>query len=373
MARLYYLKTGSGEYSPLRHKNIIFLLFTGIIVYTCTVDAVTVSNIFLILIYIYLLVLLKSKNTITDSEVYDDYEELFCIETLEDRNEIIRKISKEIGIENQKLSSYKAPLFWKNKHSNKIAIFIKEMNNQQETENNRDIIATLTHDLKTPAVAQIRAIELLLKGNFGEITDTQRSFLNEILNSCHNMLDMLMNMLWLYKFDNSKVAVNTSSFDVNEIIKDVFTENKLMLDENQNVFEQNNRTAKIHIVADKLHIKRVIFNLLINAVTHSKKGSTIFIETKIESNNFIFKVINEGEYLSDDILKCIFDKKKVFTQKRNGLSTGLGLYLSNSLLKLNGGKIIYNSTPEGINTFGFRLELSQNKITVDDNSVSLIK
>lgn len=373
MARLYYFKTSSGEYSPLRHKSIIFLLFTGIIVYTCTVSAVTVSNIFLILIYIYLLVLLKAKNTINNSEFYNDYEELICIETKADKDEIIKKISNEIGIEQQKYSSYKAPLFWKDRSSNKIAIFIKEMNNQQETENNKDIIATLTHDLKTPAIAQIRAIELLLKGNFGEITETQRNFLNEILNSCHNMLDMLMNMLWLYKFDNSKVAVNTSSFDVNELIKDVFTENKLMLDENQNVFEQNNRTAKIHIVADKLHIKRVIFNLLINAVTHSKNGSAIFIETKIENNNFIFKVINEGEYLSEDILKCIFDKKKVFTQKRNGLSTGLGLYLSNSLLKLNKGTILYNSTPEGINTFGFKLELSQNKIPTDESSVSLIK
>lgn len=253
---------------------------------------------------------------------------------------------------------------------NNIAEHIGKIESDSVCEvNNQNIIATLTHDLKTPAVAQIRAIELLLKGNLGEINETQRSFLTDILSSCNNMLDMLVNMLWLYKFDNKRIAVNFSSFNINELIFDILNENKLVLNSKNHVFEQNNKTAKIHIVADKMHIKRIIFNLLINAVTHSCEKSKIKIETSVQNNNFIFKVINKGEYLDSEQLNCIFDKNKVFTQKSDGLSTGLGLYLSNSLLELNGGKILYSSNPNGENTFGFTIQLFPQKISEIDKTV----
>ena len=173
---------------------------------------------------------------------------------------------------------------------------------------------------------------------------------------------MLINMLWLYKFDNKRVAVNISSFDVNDLIRDIFNENKLILNIKNSKFEQNNKTAKIHLLADKMHIKRIISNILINAVNHSKENSTIFIETKIEDNKFIFQVTNEGNYLSQELLECLFNKDKIFSQKCEGLSTGLGLYLSNSLLELNGGKFIYNSSPNGFNTFGFTINFYPQKI-----------
>lgn len=261
-----------------------------------------------------------------------------------------------------KCTIYKTPIYDSNKKVREIAVFVKNINVQDcNSENNQNIIATLTHDLKTPAVAQIRALELLLKGNLGEINDSQRSFLTDILNSCNNMLDMVINMLWLYKFDNKKVAVNVSSFNVNDLIKDILNENKLTLNSHNHKFEQNNKTAQIHIVADKMHIKRIMCNLIMNAVSHSKENSKIFIETSVENNSFVFKVKNQGEFLSDDKLECIFDKNKVFCQKSDGLSTGLGLYLSNSLLELNGGKFLYNSSPEGFNTFGFTINLCPEK------------
>lgn len=240
-----------------------------------------------------------------------------------------------------------------------IIIFLKRRYKIENYKNkNSNIIAAITHDLKTPAVAQIRALELLLKGNFGEITEIQRSFLNDILGSCNTMLDMLINMLWLYKFDNKIVALNISSFCINDLINEIFNENKLILSSGKHHFEYNYKTMKVFITADRMHIKRIISNLLINAVNHSKEDTTISIETYIENDLFIFKIKNKGNFLSEDLLKCIFDKNKIFTQKSDGLSTGLGLYLSNSLLELNGGKILYKSEETGINTFGFTIHLN---------------
>ncbi len=238
-----------------------------------------------------------------------------------------------------------------------LILFKKSKKENSFASQNNNIIAALTHDLKNPAIAQIRAIELLLKGNYGYIPESQRSFLTDILNSCNTMLDMLVNMLWLYKFDNKKVAVNICSFCINELIQEIFKENKLMLTSKNQIFKQNYQTAKIYILADKMHIKRIISNLLTNAVNHSKDNTTIRLESQIRDNCFIFKVTNEGNSLSKKDLECIFDKEKVFNQKNNGLSTGLGLYLSNSLLKLNGGEFFYSSEQKGKNTFGFKINI----------------
>lgn len=247
-----------------------------------------------------------------------------------------------------------------------IYLFLRRQSNNKKQNNN--IIAAVTHDLKNPAIAQIRAIELLLRGNFGEISDCQRNYLNDILNSCNNMLDMLVNMLWLYKFDNKIIAINISSFCINELIQEIFRENKLVLLSRKHIFKQNYNTAKIFVTADRMHIKRIISNLLMNAVNHSKEGTIIRIESYIKDKKFIFKVNNEGKNLNEELLKCIFDKSKAFTQKNDGLSTGLGLYLSNALLELNGGKILYSSNDEGINSFGFTFNLEKTmkkeKVTV---------
>lgn len=413
----------------MKNKIIFLFLTAGIIIYTFTVGTSSVSNIFLILIYIYLLSIIKSneKRWKNNSQNKDDLlniinnipipaflkdldnniiaanKECFNLVNCENNEDyktlknminnsldkdIINQEEKELilnkkpytvertltqGKISRKYQVYKSAICNRNKIEH-IAVFFKITEPEDKnTESNKDIIATLTHDLKTPAVAQIRAIELLLNGNFGEINDNQRSFLNDILGSCNNMLDMLINMLWLYKFDNKRVAINLTSFDINELIKEIFNENKLILDVKNYKFAQNNKTAKIHILADKMHIKRIISNLLINAVNHSKENSTIYIETNIENNNFIFKVTNQGNHLSEDFLKCIIDKDTIFNQKCDGLSTGLGLYLSNSLLKLNGGKFIYNSQPNGENTFGFMLNLCPNKYNEERNQITTIK
>lgn len=413
----------------MKNKIIFLFLFAGVIIYTLTIGTNIVSSIFLILIYIYLISIIKQNDKKSSIELKNheelvniinnvpiaaflkdlnnniiaankDFFKLLNIKENSDYKQISKKIysgldKNEITFEDYNIVKnaktincersiktenitkhykiYKTPIISDNGEIKIIAVFIKNVENNPDSssESNKNIIATLTHDLKTPAVAQIRAIELLLKGNFGEINETQRSFLNDILNSCNNMLDMLVNMLWLYKFDNKRVAVNISSFDVNELIKDVFSENKLLLNSNNRTFKQNNKTAKIHILADKMHIKRIICNLLVNAISHSKDNSTIYIETYVQNNTFTFKVTNEGEYLPDELLKCIFDKNKVFSQKSEGLSTGLGLYLSNSLLELNGGKFLYSSNPNGQNTFGFTLQLYPEKHQVKNPTISI--
>ena len=70
-------------------------------------------------------------------------------------------------------------------------------------------VASLSHDLKNPTIAQIRAIELFLKGNFGQIQPQQREILEMLLDSCKYMNAMLCSVLTTYR--NEKGTINLAS------------------------------------------------------------------------------------------------------------------------------------------------------------------
>lgn len=237
--------------------------------------------------------------------------------------------------------------------------------------NNNQIIAAITHDLKNPVIANIRAIELLLNGVFGNIDDNQKSILNDLLNSNNNILNMLINLLWLYKFDNTKLAINTSVFCFKAVLDEIFKDNKLILNSKYQSFKKLFRAKNTVIEADKMHIKRIINNILMNAILHGKEFSEIFIELYNEENKLIFLVKNQGNYISKEKLNSLFIKEQVFNQTSDCLSTGLGLYLSNSLLKLNGGEFIYKSTPDKLNTFGFSIPISNYSLPITEENKTL--
>lgn len=397
----------------MKYKLTFLFLISGIIIYALTIAANSVSNFILLAMCICMLIMIRKNswlfpvfpenkeelhriiNTIPLPIFIKDVEnnifaanleffKLFKISPNTSYEEITKRIytllnTEEINKEEAKLKKNittiscerflrkdnkiikyninKTGIYDRHKNLKSIMVFIKDCELNTQNCNNQDIIATLTHDLKTPAVAQIRGIELLLNGYFGEINDRQRNFLTDIWQSGNYMLSMLMDMLWLYKFDNKKIVINTISFNVNDLIKEILKENKLTLNIKNSSFVQKNKTAKIHILADKSHIKRIIHNILMNAVTHSRENSVIYIDTDIKSNEFVFQVTNQGKYIPQKLLNCMFDRNSIFNQKCEGLSTGLGLYLSNSLLELNGGKFICESTKEGKNTFGFVIKL----------------
>lgn len=246
--------------------------------------------------------------------------------------------------------------------------FSKSIENYNQ---NSNYTAAITHDLKTPTIANIRALELLLNGKFGVIAENQKSFLNDILHSNYIMLDMLMNMLWLYKFDNNKIAINKSCFSVNELINDILRENNLLLKSKSHVLNRMLDTKNSYIYADKMQIKRIIFNLLTNAINHSYENTTITIKTQVERNQLNFRIISFGKFIQSDIMNNAENRDNVFKEKSDCLSTGLGLYLANSMLKLNKAEFIYNSTPEGKNTFGFTINSVKSLKASENNGVSV--
>lgn len=72
--------------------------------------------------------------------------------------------------------------------------------------------------MKTPTLAQIRSLELLLSGQFGDFNEAQSEMLALTLDSCKYMYEMLYTLLASYKFENGEVVLNYTNFDLMPVV-----------------------------------------------------------------------------------------------------------------------------------------------------------
>ena len=240
----------------------------------------------------------------------------------------------------------------------KLMEFQSGIYQNQIKKNNREMFfATLVHDLKTPANAQIHSIELLLAGKFGNLNDSQRQILKETLYSEKYMSEIISNILTSYKYDYDKVKLDKSVFNIVKLTNDVCnTLAQLAAEQNLNI-SLLNYEKQIDIFADKLKIQRVITNLISNAIKYSKKNSEIKITLEATDGNINFSVINKSFYIPKYKLAKVFDKFSGYKESGlNSASTGLGLYLSKKIIELHGGRIYAESFTEGTCIFGFNLK-----------------
>lgn len=267
----------------------------------------------------------------------------------------------------------KAPVL--NKHHEVISIVVVVENidaDKELEEKKRTFIATMTHDLKTPTLAQINALDLLLKDCFGEITKSQREILNQIKGSCKYMSNLIFAILDTYLYDNGSIKIKFDNFNIETLINET-------VEEISNLLRDKGQTVKIHstlasniITADKFQIKRVVLNLLSNANNHGYNDSEIEIYLRDTEDSFgiKFDVTNKSKYISDDVIEDIFAKyKKVKNAKFKKTSTGLGLYLSKQIIDAHNGEIHASSNRDTeTSTFGFSIpkEPAEDLLVVDN-------
>lgn len=170
-------------------------------------------------------------------------------------------------------------------------------------------------------------------------------------------MDMVMTVLDTYKLDSGNIKFSFKEFNIVNNLKDVCFEFTRLLDKSEEIDIKLN-VYNDNIVADLMHIRRVMYNIISNAIKYKKEGTKITVELSEDENSFTFKVTNVGVPYSEKELKQFFERYYSKESMFQRLSTGLGLYLSKQIVEAHNGKMIAQSTEDGINTFGFTLDKS---------------
>lgn len=226
----------------------------------------------------------------------------------------------------------------------------KKINDKEE------FVVKIIHDLKTPINAQAIALKFFLSAVQNKITQEEKDLINLTLNSCEYMQKLIDVFTSVDKLKNNKLILHYERFNVAELIYSIVNELNVLL----KYYELNvvyNVAKDVFVKADKLQIKRVLENLISNGINYAYKNTTIEVDSNIKDNQLVFKLQNKSPYIEPKILKEMFKKYKTNISAYNKNSVGLGLYLSQEIIKAHHGKMIAKSFEDDINVFGFVIPL----------------
>lgn len=225
----------------------------------------------------------------------------------------------------------------------RYVILIKDVTNEREIETlKEDFVATLTHDLKVPIVAESNIINFLLDGKFGDINDKQKVALLNMKNSNEELVNLVQIILETYKVKETGVKLVKENIMLNKFIAEVAAETQPIAN-NAGITIYYSLNRDINVMADKLQLERVLKNLISNAISHSNTKDRIDIKTGEIPGYVTISVIDYGQGIPKKDLKLIFNKYYSAAKKFRKIGTGLGLYLSQQIVKSHGGEITVNS------------------------------
>lgn len=233
---------------------------------------------------------------------------------------------------------------------------------QQSLEFKTDFLAQMSHEIRTPLNGIVGSLEAYIK-----IEDTaKRKELFEIItSSSKGLLRIVNDVLNLSKIEEGKFVLNPVVFEIRTVIDHVASMYMNTAKEaGTNIVFNIEESLPEQIKLDELRLKQVLNNLVSNALKFTRNGEVRIKLNPVEGNDSLLsvQVIDNGEGIKEEDQLKIFDKygqsNQINDRKKTGemMGTGLGLTISNMLVKLMGGEGLQleSSYGEG-STFSFSI------------------
>jgi signal transduction histidine kinase len=216
-----------------------------------------------------------------------------------------------------------------------------------------DLLANMSHELRTPLNAIVAFTHAIKEQAFGPLDhDHYARYINDIHTSGHYLLELVDDLLDISAIETGDLVLREDSLDVTEVIE---LSLRLIgpLAKAANVSLSNAEGPDLpRVHADERRIKQILLSLLSNAVNFTPRGGKVTVEAELDGEgSFNIAVADTGIGMTKEEISTAF---RSFGQAegafvRTHAEGGLGLSLTNSLVKLHGGELRIEST-EGVGT-----------------------
>lgn len=212
---------------------------------------------------------------------------------------------------------------------------------REAIENNKTVIATLSHDIKTP-IASIRAYAEGLEANLDGTPEKRKKYIGVIMKKCDEV-SRLTNDLFLHSLsDMDKLKISSERFELCGFIENAVTE--IAAEFNDVHFQKPDFTAAVN--ADKNRLMQITENLIVNARKYAKTDIDVFIT--LSGGNVLIHFRDFGKGIPDEDMPFIFEK---FYRGKNCGSeqgSGLGLYIVKYITEQMDGYILLKNHNDGL-------------------------
>ena len=210
----------------------------------------------------------------------------------------------------------------------------------------REFINVAAHELRTPTQAIIGYSDL-----FYLRPESREEAIKAITRNAERLETLTRDILDVTRIEGHRLDLNKEKFDISEIVASAIEDTRRRVDDSNIKFEYSPR--KLLVEADRMRISQVLSNLLSNAVKFTKQG-TVYISAENRDVQLMVSVKDTGAGIDPEIMPRLFTK---FTTKSQ-TGTGLGLFISKSIIEAHGGRIWAENNKDGKGaTFTFRLPL----------------
>ena len=247
---------------------------------------------------------------------------------------------QRIPVEDKYAKVIFAPFKNENERPDGVIAVIQDITEHVKLDNmQKELVADVSHELKTPITSIMGYADTLLEGEYDK--ETQDKFLNVIATEARRMAKLVTDLLTLSRYDNNKKTTQKETFDLGDLVKKC--QDKLAIEA-----KKKNHTVNCFVTADvppvyadKYDIERVVLNILSNSIKYTKEGGEIKIYVGFVYNDAYIKVFDNGIGIPEEDLSRIFERfyrvDKARTREMGG--TGLGLSIAKEILDKNGGSI----------------------------------
>lgn len=235
-----------------------------------------------------------------------------------------------------------------------------------------EFVSMASHQLRTPLTSIKGYISMVLEGDVGKITPTQRQMLSEAFTSSERMVHLIGDFLNVSRLQTGKFMLEDKPVDLSKLVAQE-------IDSLQTTIEAHG--LKLHyrkpsyfpvLMLDEGKIRQVLMNFIDNAIFYSPEGKTITVKLSVEEGFAVVRVIDAGIGVPKSEQAHLFTKffRASNARKQRPDGTGVGLFLAKKVIAAHGGVMVFESEEGKGSTFGFRLPIKKLQASEKDIKTS---
>lgn len=221
----------------------------------------------------------------------------------------------------------------------------------------RDLMANVSHDLKTP-LTMIKAYAEMIRDISYKDHDKMNEHLGIIVDETDRLTVLVNDILDLSRMQSNADTLSIETFDLADNIKTIVNRYQIIKETEKYIINVE-MPERIKIKADKKKINQVIYNLINNAINYTGEDKTVTVRVTKHKKYYLVEIIDTGKGIKESEIPYIWNKyyKNDKNHQRNVVSTGLGLSIVKEILELHGYEYGVKSVLKKGSTFYFKIKI----------------
>lgn len=233
---------------------------------------------------------------------------------------------------------------------------LRNMDELKQVDNlRRDLIANISHDIRTPIAIIHGYVETLIMKHDTLDVQKQQEYLQTIIKSTERLKRLMSDLFELSKLESRQIKPKMEAFFMFDLLQDIGRKYSLLAQEKKIALETELSSKMPVVCADIALIERVLQNLIDNALNYTPENGKVQIKMVERNKQVNVSVINSGQGIASEELPKIFDRYYKVENNKSSRGTGLGLAIVKNILEIHQTDILVQSESHGHTIFSFNL------------------